>query len=68
MCVHVLTIDKYYYVFFKCVNKDIIIIQLIKRLIILRKSGHQGGLSYVITHYQCILKPAGKTSKRCFTS
>ncbi len=24
MCVHVFTIDKYYYVFLKCVNKDII--------------------------------------------
>ncbi len=26
MCVHFFAIDKYYYVFLKCVNKDIIII------------------------------------------
>ncbi len=26
MCVHFVTIDKFYYVFLKCVNKDIIII------------------------------------------
>ncbi len=26
MCVHFFTIDKYYYVFLKCVNKDIVII------------------------------------------
>ncbi len=27
MCVYFFTIDKYYYVFLKCVNKDIIIIE-----------------------------------------
>ncbi len=30
MCVHLFTIDKYYYVFFKCVNKYIIIIIIVK--------------------------------------
>ncbi len=28
MCVYFFTIDKYYYVFLKCVNKDIIIISI----------------------------------------